>query len=637
MQRTARFPSPTIEAESGATRTPARDSVVTLLCAALFFSLGAPGTQAQDAAVDAWTEEHFRVAEQAQARKDLEAAAEEYRAIVARNPRFAGALLNLGIVYHQQRKYREAIKTLGNATSIEPKLLGAQLFLGIDQYMVQDLKGATVHLSDALRLKPDDRQAGMYLALTYLALDQPERAVRQLRQTSRYFPDDPEIHYYEGEAYLTGIAQSLSVLRQTSDDTALYHWALALAAEQKKDLLTAVQEDLKTLGRDPGIAGIYLKLAGDFAALEMPDLAASALDRFKQLNPERDPASYRVPQGEGSPLAGQAGALESRESLKRLWQQVPPANAAADLPAVADELVNRTLKKQVALPGAARLRESVQLYLRGNYAKASEAVRADVDRRANMWTPAYMLARCDVAEGDYAAAEKVLESSLEPYFDLPSIALLRAEIESHLSLESFAWIAEHQPDSYLGKLLQARSAAAYERDDEAIALYEEVLMLAPGRLGVHLAIGQIHERKLQWAPAIEEYKQELALAPDNAMALAHLGHAYTGSRDAPHAIETLEKLLASNPADGQAYADLGKAWTLEGNTRKAIAAYEQALRCDPGEMDVHYRLFQLYKKIGEATAAQNHLAAFKEGEARQKESYRQSMTGQEEVSKRGQN
>jgi tetratricopeptide (TPR) repeat protein len=545
--------------------------------------------------------------------------------------------LNLGIIYHQQQKYPDAVKVLETAVSLQPGLLGAQLFLGIDEYLVQDLKGAVQHLSNALQLKPDDRQAGMYLALTYLALDQPEKAAQQLRQTAHYFPEDPEIFYYQGEAYLNGIAQSLRLLRQSAPDSALYHWALALAAEQKSDLVTAVQEYLKALARDPGIADLYLRLAVAFAKLHMPDLTSAALDKYKLLNPARDPASFNLKEMADVPLANEHAASESRELFVRLWQALPPVKAAPGLPAVADDFVNRALKGRMASPNGVTLKDSVQLYLRGDYAKAAERIRPNADRRADTWLSAYLLARCYLASGDFDAAQRVIETQLAPYFKLGSVAILKVENESRLALRSFDWVAANQPNSYLGKLLLARSYAAARRDHEAIALYEEVLKLAPGRLGVHLAIGQIHETRLHWESAIQEYKEELALAPDNAMALAHLGHAYTQARDPERAIEALERLLANNPTDGQAYADLGKARVLQGETRKAIAAYEQALRYDPDENDLHYRLFQLYTKIGEGAVAQNHLAAFKEGEARQGQAYRESMAGHQIEGKTGTN
>jgi tetratricopeptide (TPR) repeat protein len=234
-------------------------------------------------------------------------------------------------------------------------------------------------------------------------------------------------------------------------------------------------------------------------------------------------------------------------------------------------------------------------------------------------------------------AQTVLETYLIPYFNLQSVALLRVEIETRLGLRCFNWVVAHQPDSCFAKLLLAKSYFAAAKDKEAIAAYQEALKLDPGRLGIHLAIGQIYESQLHWASAIEEYQAELALDPDNGMALVHLGHACAEARDADRAIQVLDRLLANNPTDGQAYSDLGKAWTLKGDTKKAITAYEQALRYDPNQNDLHYRLFTLYTKQGEAARAQSHLAAFKEGQTKIEEKYQQSMAGLERESKKGPN
>lgn len=640
MLKTGKSPSPTNGTAPFTQRrqVTARGLLIILACAAWSLGIQAPALSGQQRpGIDQWTADHFRLARQAQARNNLEVAAEEYRAIVARNPGFAGALLNLGIVYHQQRKYREAIRVLEKAVSLEPRMLGAQLFLGIDQYLVQDLNGAVQHLGNALELKPDDRQAGLYLALAQLALDQPEKAAQQLRKTARYFPEDPEVFYNQGEAYLSGVALSLRSLRKTGGDSALYHWALAMAAEQKNDLVTCVEEYLKALIRDPGIAGLYLRLAIEFTKIGMTDLANSALEKYKLLNPARELTDLNLTQKASTTAASGDGAAEHKETFVRLWRAIPPAKPIPGLPAVADNAVNRLLKARLASPKSADLKEAVRLYLKGDYPNALARVRPRVDRHADAWLSAYLLARCYLATSDDDAAQAVLENHLARYFDQPSVALLRVEVESRLALKCFHWVASRQPDSYLAKLLLARSYAAAEQNEQAIAVYQEVLKAVPGRLGVHLAIGQIHERQMHWEPAIEEYRAELALDPDNAMALAHLGHAYTQVRDPDHAIPTLDRLLESNPTDGQAYADLGKAWALKGDAPKAIAAYENALRYDPTANDVHYRLFQLYSKLGQSPIAQKHLAAFKEGEARQKEAYRETMVGHEQESAQGAN
>jgi len=599
--------------------------LLALTCIDLLYCPQAKGGAAQKENVDAWTAEHFARARQAQSHQSLEAAAEEYRAIVARNPGFAGAQLNLGIVYHQQRKYREAIKAFESTVSLQPELLGAQLFLGIDEYLVGDLKEALEHLEDALQLKPDDRQAGIYLALAHLALDQPEKAAQQLRKTARYSPEDTDIFYEEGRAYLNGMSQGLTLLRRAGSDSAVYHWALAMAAEQKNDQVSMVEEYLKALARDPSIAELYLRVAVPFERAGLHEMAAACFDRYKALNAARDVASLRLePLADGSPAA-RPEILESKEVFRSMWKAIPTVEEVTGLPPIADEPVNRALKKQMSLAKAADLRAAVQLYLRGDYSQAIKLLGQSVDHHMDKWLSAYLLARCFLMKSDYDAAQATLEADLASYFDLPPVALLRVEIESQLALRCFNWVVAHRPDSYLAKILLAESYAAARQDKEALAVYEEALKLAPQRLGIHLAIGRIYESQLQWESAIQEYQAELVLDSNNAMALAHLGHVCTEARDPDRAIQVIERLLENNPTDGQAYEDLGKDWTLKGDTGKAIAAYERALQYVPDEYDVHYRLYNLYMKAGETVRAQNHLAEFKAGEARKRQSYQESM------------
>ena len=78
--------------------------------------------------LDEWTVRHFNQAMQAQRANDLPTAEAGYRLITSRNPRFAGAYLNLGIVYHQQKKYTDAVSVLKTAVQLDPHMLGSQLF-----------------------------------------------------------------------------------------------------------------------------------------------------------------------------------------------------------------------------------------------------------------------------------------------------------------------------------------------------------------------------------------------------------------------------------------------------------------------------------------------------------------------------
>jgi tetratricopeptide (TPR) repeat protein len=202
---------------------------------------------------------------------------------------------------------------------------------------------------------------------------------------------------------------------------------------------------------------------------------------------------------------------------------------------------------------------------------------------------------------------------------------LAIEIQRRLVFDYLDRVVAKLPKSVPAMMLVAKSYAAAGRDKEALEEYQEALKIAPNQLGIHLAIGQIYEDDLQWTAAGEEFKKELDLDPANAMALAHLGHALTEAREPDEAIPVLEKLLKTNSTDGRAYADLGKDWEGEGQREKAIEAYERAMVFDPTQVNLHYKLFQLYRKLGKNDRAQKELAAFKVAEAQKHNDYQQGI------------
>jgi tetratricopeptide (TPR) repeat protein len=514
---------------------------------------------------------------------------------------------------------------LQTAVSLKPDLLEAQVFLGIDRYMIQDFKGAIGPLERVVRLKPAERQAGLYIALTYLALDQPEKAARQLRKTARYFPDDAEISYHRGEAYLEGVRQRMALLHQGGNESALDHWVLAISAEQKGDRVGTILEYLKALAVEPNTAELCWRLAIALHRAGVSELATAALQRYAQLNPDWDHANLSLDRIASEPAGNEAVISAHKDSFRRLWESLPPAERARAWPGVADEFVNQAIRKCLASTDGSDVEAALKLYAKGDYRNAAAKIKGRSARQPGDWALAYLQARAYFLASDYDGAEEVFEEQLQPYLHLPSVALLRVEVESQLAVRYLGLVVAKEPNSDRAKLILAKSYGAAGRTQEAVSAYQEVLKQAPDRLGIHLAIGQLYEDQLNWAAAIEELKAELALAPDNALALAHLGHAYTESQDADQAIQVLSKLLESHPDDGQAYADLGRAWTMKGNTSKAIEAFDHALLYDSSQHNLHYRLFQLYSKIGDNVRAKNHLAAFKAGEVNKKQRQREAM------------
>ena len=223
--------------------------------------------------LDEWTITHFEQAREAQKASQFPKAIEEYRLVLSRNPGFAEAWLNLGIVHQQQSNYVQAAKVFKQALSLKPGMVQAQVLLGMSLCLTQEYRAALKPLNEALAQNPKERQAGIYRALALSSLEQPEAAAEQLRRTIMYYPGDPEILFQLGEAYNEGIRQSGELIYRSSRDSALYEWAMALSAEAKSNRHTAIRRYLAALHLDPVIPQIYSRLVLLLREGGMPELS----------------------------------------------------------------------------------------------------------------------------------------------------------------------------------------------------------------------------------------------------------------------------------------------------------------------------------------------------------------------------
>lgn len=567
--------------------------------------------------LDPWTVSHFNRAMEAQRANDLQTAEKEYRLITTRNPRFAGAYLNLGIVYHQEKEYAAAILVLKTAVQLEPRALASQLFLGIDEYLTRDFAGAREHLRKALAADPKDKQAGLYLGFDYLALDQPFQAVKTLRQTAKYYPGDAEVLYRLGEARLQAAQQGIGPLNKLGDQSALSFWSLAIAAKQKKDTVNMLEDCMKALALDPYIAELYWEVTTGLQG-KMPELASAALARYRLLDPDYEPTANA--QGEGSELEIDEA---NQRSFDHLWHKIPEIHSSTT-PAVADSFVNQALAKQKKTPGSTQLETALHFYEKGQYEAAAELLmKAPIG--ASDWSRAYLETLSFERAGNHEQAEEVFSAHLLPYMTTPSVSFLAVRIESPMALSTLEDVLNARPGSYTAELLLGKYHAAEKQEDVALAEYQDALKLAPNQSGIHLAIAELYASQVQWARAIEEYRAELALDPSNNVALTELGHALTETHDANNAAPILQQAIHGDPANGAAYADLGRVWEMQGQSVKAIQAYESALHYDPSQLNLHYKLSRLYQKQGQTEQAQKELAAFRAGEAQQQKNDRKAM------------
>jgi tetratricopeptide (TPR) repeat protein len=594
-------------------RVAIRTTAILLCLTAVRLSLASePQTE-----LDEWTITHFQQAREAQNSSQFERAVEEYRLVVSRRPEFAEAWLNLGIAYQQQSDYVEAAKAFRTALAQKPGMVQAQVLLGMSLCLTQDYRAALKPLDDALAQNPKERQAGIYRALAMSGLEQPEVAAQQLRRSLGYYPNDPELLYQLGEAYNDGMRQSGELVYKSSRNSALYEWAMALSSEAKGADHAAIQRYLAALQIDPFIPEIYARLVVLLRAVGVADLSRELEQRFRQLKPPK-PFLDQIEQEQTPAAQASATTVDDRKSYRSSWEKVPRATVPADLPLLADSAVNEVLKNQVAGEHAQTVRTAVRFFKVGDMLGAIAALRTIRGRSTPNWLAPYLLARCHLLQGDADAAESVLEAAPLSARQVPSVALLKLEIQSELAGRSYAALVQMHPDSYRARMLKARTLGAKNHVDDAVREYRAVLEARPGLPQVHLAIAQLYVDELNWPNAIEELNQELAVSPNNSLAMALLGRAYVQTGNETLAIPLLRKVIARYPNDAYALGDLGKALAATGQTKEAIDKLEAALSCDPSLYRLRYRLSELYRQTGHPDLARKQLVAFQTESARRK-------------------
>jgi len=72
----------------------------------------------------------------------------------------------------------------------------------------------------------------------------------------------------------------------------------------------------------------------------------------------------------------------------------------------------------------------------------------------------------------------------------------------------------------------------------------------------------------------------------------------------------LQKAVRLDPKLGVGYLQLGILYSEQKEFHKAISACQKAIETDPQMEEAHYRLAQIYKRIGENLKAQQELEIF---------------------------
>jgi tetratricopeptide (TPR) repeat protein len=246
--------------------------------------------QATSDADDPRVDKLYSEAKGAQARGDQAGAIAKYESILKIAPRLGAAYNNLGMLYFQQRGYRQAIAILEKGLAVDPKMASASALLGISFYETGDYEKARPRLEAALRSNPRDNHAELFLANDLIKLGDLPAASRHLEELARREPSDQQVFYLLGEVYMQLSEKALTRLNTIDPNSVYVHEMSGEIMESMKNYDGAVVEYKKAIEMAPQQAGTHYKLGNTYWLLGEWDAAVKEL----QAELVNDPANCKA-------------------------------------------------------------------------------------------------------------------------------------------------------------------------------------------------------------------------------------------------------------------------------------------------------------------------------------------------------
>jgi len=610
--------------------------IAAFLCSLLFFvSAGLASSQES-----AQFESLLASAQQAQARGDFESAAEFYGQAVKIRPEIAELQANLGLMYYQTGKDKEAIEAFREALRLKPSLFVPNLFLGLDYVKLKRFNEAIPHLKQAALLNAADIQAQLALGQAYEGSGKTRLAIDSYLRAVRLAPENADASFHLGVSYLDLVEADARILLARHKGSGYLQALMADTFAEQGAFIQAAEAYKKTLTLPEFPAGMHAGYA--FVLLNQHDFAGAERELDAEL--ASNPGSLSARLGLARLHVEQGATAEGVKEIEDIWKADASflrANAAefnSGLPRPKRSELQRVLEEQEATGDVSH--EIVALFRSGATGEraADRSLSSDTDAvnpvprsKAPAGNATELYAR-----GRYGECTELLASRLQ---------LLRTR-DLRLLVSCAYLSANFQPAARAAQKLAMNAATEaeglYWETRSAQKLAAEALTRAgeldSGSPRLHVLLGDVYRQRLNFPEAEQEYRKALALQPEDPGALFGLSLTLLADSRIDETYRLTQAALQKNPDDPEfnavmgeilcerhnfpgaelylkkglntkpelvphVHALLGKVYAETKRTQQAIAELKLAL-ADDKDGRVHYQLGRLYWELGDHASAE---------------------------------
>jgi tetratricopeptide (TPR) repeat protein len=197
-----------------------------------------------------------------QNRPDL--AANEFKAIIAIDPKNVDALGNLGVLLFFQGDYAGSIPHLRAALKLKPTLWKIQALLGMAEKRTGDLKASAINLEKAFPNLQEQKirtETGMELIDLYSSTGDLSKAVPIVSTLRDQDPTNVEIIYMAYRIYSDLLDEARLTLTIVGPNTARVHQMMAHELARQGHVDEAIANYREALKVNPNTSGVHFELA----------------------------------------------------------------------------------------------------------------------------------------------------------------------------------------------------------------------------------------------------------------------------------------------------------------------------------------------------------------------------------------
>ncbi len=213
---------------------------------------------------------------------------------------------------------------------------------------------------------------------------------------------------------------------------------------------------------------------------------------------------------------------------------------------------------------------------------------------------------------DYPKAELAIQQklSVSPAWERGHVLL------AQMSEEAFRQGLELAPENWELHYFDGRALYELEKFSDSEKAFQRAIERNPRSVKAWTALGQVKDRLGDVASSEQSYQKAVGLcvgaSRDCAWPLLELGFLasrQTGEKDAER---YFRRAVEARPDWAKPHFYLGKTLAALGQLDAARAQLEDAARIQPDQSQHEYQLAQIYRRLGDPTKSEQHLARYRE-------------------------